>query len=343
MAFKSEVPIIGCSTLTALALTVLMLFSPLVWAQSLTVPAHANENQSFTVSWSGGGAYVHLQERIGNGSWTQVQQGSPSGSTQLSRPVGNYAYRISDCRQTGSTRNGPIFGCTPWSFQRNLVVTRPIVAPASLSASVNYATGRATLTWPSTTGPLSHYVIQQSRNGSWSHLNTSTTNSLQTAVLSSDSFRWRIRTCLSSVNVCSTFRTSSTHTPAVPSTPSLEALSSSSTTGNYTVRWNGVSRLGHYTLQENGTALPNTTSTSRSYSGKGTGNYSYRIMACNFLGCTNYSAARSITVTGQVQPAVAIEYEYDALGRLREVVVDGAVKTDYTYDDAGNRSRVTEY
>lgn len=36
------------------------------------------------------------------------------------------------------------------------------------------------------------------------------------------------------------------------------------------------------------------------------------------------------------------QYEYNALGRLTKVRVDGTVKTDYKYDSAGNRTTVTE-
>src|SRR5690625_2081295 len=126
------------------------------------------------------------------------------------------------------------------------------------------------------------------------------------------------------------------------STPSFTNFSTTSETGSYTVAWNPVTRAGYYRLQEDGVFLtPNPTGTTRSRTND-VGTYTYRVSACNLFGCSSNSAARTVTVTAQSQPPVAIEYEYDAMGRLREVVVSGSVKTGYVYDKAGNRTQVTE-
>lgn|GEM_PF-6824546 len=331
---------------SAFILAALLLLPAISWAQTLTVPRHANENKSFTVRWSGGDVYVHLEERVGNGAWKRVlTQANPSGSTQLSRPVGVYTFRIQDCRFVRGTPTGPVFGCSPWSTERVLHVTKPITPPASLTASVNYSTGRVTLTWPSAGSSITHYVIQQSDNGgSWRTINSTTAGtSLQTGVLSSGSYRWRIQACFGTASVCSSsYRTSSTHTLSPPSTPSFTNFSTTSETGSYTVAWNPVTRAGYYRLQEDGVFLtPNPTGTTRSRTND-VGTYTYRVSACNLFGCSSNSAARTVTVTAQSQPPVAIEYEYDAMGRLREVVVSGSVKTGYVYDKAGNRTQVTE-
>lgn len=330
---------------SAFILAALLLLPAISWAQTLTVPRHANENQSFTVRWSGGDVYVHLEERVGNGAWKRVlTQANPSGSTQLSRPVGVYTFRIQDCRFVRGTPTGPVFGCSPWSTERVLHVTKPITAPASLSASINYSTGRATLSWPSSSGPATHYILEQSFNGgSWAFMGTVAGNSGTTAVLAAGSYRWRILPCYSPIGSCiSNYRTTSTQTLSPPPTPSFTNFSTTSKTGSYTVSWNSAARAGHYQLREDGVLLtPNPTGTTRSRT-KDVGSYTYRVSACNFLGCSNNSAARTVTVTAQSQPPVAIEYEYDAMGRLREVVVGGSVKTGYVYDKAGNRTQVTE-
>lgn len=326
-------------------LATLLLLPVISWAQTLTVPGHANENTSFTVSWSGGEVYIHLEEKVGSGAWKRiVTQASPSGSTQLSRPIGVYTYRIQNCRFVRGTPTGPVFGCSPSPTERVLHVTKPIVPPASLTASVNYATGRATLTWPSAGAFITHYVVQQSLNGgNWTHLTSTSSTSTPTAVLSSGSYRWRIQACFGTAAVCSSsYRTSSTYTLSPPSTPSFTNFSTTSETGSYIVAWHPVTHAGYYRLQEDGVFLtPNPTGTTRSRTND-VGTYTYRVSACNLFGCSDNSTARTVTVTAQSQPPVAIEYEYDALGRLREVVVDGSVKTGYAYDKAGNRTQVTE-
>ncbi len=91
-----------------------------------------------------------------------------------------------------------------------------------------------------------------------------------------------------------------------PATPSL-SVPASSTNGSYTVSWTAISGAASYSLEENANGgawgeIQNTSSTSKSFSGRGNGTYSYRVRACNVAGCSSYSAASSITVL--LPPAV---------------------------------------
>lgn len=42
-----------------------------------------------------------------------------------------------------------------------------------------------------------------------------------------------------------------------------------------------------------------------------------------------------------MQPALAVTYEYDDLGRLKKVIYDDGSHVTYQYDAAGNRTAVT--
>lgn len=83
--------------------------------------------------------------------------------------------------------------------------------------------------------------------------------------------------------------------------PSL-SVPGSSTTGSYTVSWGWVATASSYTLQEsiNGGGWGTVQSggaTSWGVSSKGSGNYGYRVQACNAGGCGPWSGTGSVGVT----------------------------------------------
>ncbi len=72
-------------------------------------------------------------------------------------------------------------------------------------------------------------------------------------------------------------------------------------TGYYTVAWTTINGANSYKLEENAGSgwveLQNSELTSKYFPGKGSGNYSYRVYACNENGCSdNPTAAVSLTV-----------------------------------------------
>src|SRR5690606_11816119 len=80
--------------------------------------------------------------------------------------------------------------------------------------------------------------------------------------------------------------------------PSL-TLASTSGDGSYHISWNSVGNTSSYVLEENGQALSSISSTSKSFSGgsaKGNGTYSYRIKACNPVGCSAFSSTKTVDV-----------------------------------------------
>lgn len=115
---------------------------------------------------------------------------------------------------------------------------------------------------------------------------------------------------------------------------------SATSTGTYIVAWNGGQQSTE--LYENNIRVA-TAASSGNYTApnKPAGTYTYYVHDC--APCVD-----SAPLIVQVNPATGgtggagETYEYDVLGRLTKVKMDGVVKTVYSYDKAGNRTTVTE-
>jgi YD repeat-containing protein len=128
--------------------------------------------------------------------------------------------------------------------------------------------------------------------------------------------------------------------------------------GSFSITWSGASTPPSNAtvssiLYECGAPAPiqraSSTAPTGSYSvtGKAPGNYYFYVEDCVFP----YQAAPNCKKTPQKIIAVKMPsslntageaYDYDALGRLNNVKVEGAAKTTYDYDKAGNRKSVVE-
>lgn len=71
--------------------------------------------------------------------------------------------------------------------------------------------------------------------------------------------------------------------------------------------------------------------------------YGYEAKPCSNNSCTSTVFSATINSGGvQPGPRVVESYDYNVLGRLIKVGQDGATKTQYEYDKAGNRKQVNE-
>jgi YD repeat-containing protein len=131
-----------------------------------------------------------------------------------------------------------------------------------------------------------------------------------------------------------------------PGVPASIAVPASVMGGDVNVSWGAASgTVTAYDLdqQYNGGAWTNAyegNALSKQVSGLNAGSYLFRVRACNTVGgytrCSGFRTSGAVAVNAPVD----VDYRYDALGRLTQVREDGAVKTGYCYDDAGNRDAV---
>ena len=123
------------------------------------------------------------------------------------------------------------------------------------------------------------------------------------------------------------------------------------------VNWSQASNAEYYVVDYTSPAHTgwkalnnNVRGTQQSYTVAHNGQHQFRVRACK-AGTCEIASVTSKVVYGGSKTAVSfipagrpaqVEYRYDTLGRLRKVFVQGAEKSNYVYDKAGNRTNVQE-
>jgi len=270
-------------------------------APVITVPGSI-VNGNYTVSWTApvSATAYDVQEAVNGGAWTAIA--TDTTATSISRPgttSGSYTYQV-QAKNSHGTRG--------WVTSSAVTVdtTYGVVppSPASLTVPAASADGNATLSWASVS-QITHYVVQQSSDGgsNWTGVYDGTATATALSGLANGNYQYRVEAC--NAYNCSAWKIGSnalvvTHPPT--GVPTLTAPANS-TNGSYTISWTAVSTATSYTLQEsvNGggswTQVQANGNTSWPTSGRGNGNYSYRVQACNVGGCASgWSSTGTTTV-----------------------------------------------
>ncbi|MDO1527979.1 DUF6531 domain-containing protein [Fulvimonas sp. R45] len=117
------------------------------------------------------------------------------------------------------------------------------------------------------------------------------------------------------------------------------SVPSSSTNGSYSVAWSSMSGATSYTLQEQvNSGSWNTvytgSATSKAFSGKGNGNYGYRVEACNAAGCGAWSAVASATVLLPPPEPASLSIPATSSGSVAVSWAGSSTATSYTLQHA---------
>ena len=125
-------------------------------------------------------------------------------------------------------------------------------------------------------------------------------------------------------------------------TVNLNASSDTSTTGDIELSWSTTADWDSVNIYENDVKLdPAATSSPHLLTERANGTYEYYVELCNGAVCNVLSNTITVSVTINdgidVITPVIVTYQYDALGRLKEVTDPKNGNRNYTYDKAGNR------
>jgi len=303
----------------------LILFSSLSRAQSYEVNgSYTNSSGSYSLMWASSVPFPTHVVEYKNG----ISQGeSPvSGASKqiTNRPVGNYRYDffwILDLQELGVYRQ--FKGSTHVTVAIQPVPTRPsAITYSGLSHASQMADkdGGFTINWgAASNSPARYELYQRINSGGWSRVHNSSGRSKAVSV-GNGSYHYRARAC-NSVG-CGSF--TATSTVSIEKTPgSTGAIGAGSLShieanqdnnGAYSVSWSaGSGLITSYRLQENVngggyTTVQQTSSRSRSLSGKSNGTYYYRVQACNSLSCSAWSPVKSVQVIlpASAPPSVSI-------------------------------------
>lgn len=259
---------------------------------TLTVPASSNTG-AYTVSWTAVATATRyeLQERLGSGSWSTLPETSATTRAISGKTGGSWHYQVRACN-TG--------GCTAFSTVRTVVVSLPPAGTPTLTVPPTGANGAFSVSWTTVSGATGYQLQERQGTGAWATVQDDAATSRSITGKAAGDWSYQVRAC-NSVG-CAAWSSPGTVTVVMPPTgaPTLTVPANSST-GAYTVSWTGVAGATRYELQErSGTGawalVHETGAISRSLANRTTGNWGYRVRACNLAGCASYSAERVVVV-----------------------------------------------
>ncbi|MFS8436584.1 RHS repeat protein [Xanthomonas campestris pv. campestris] len=159
--------------------------------------------------------------------------------------------------------------------------------------------GDYALTW-NAVGAATRYELEEAASGgSWTGIYNASALTFTVTGKSTGSFQYRVRACRDSCGGWSNIATVAIELP--PSTVPSLSVPQFGDNGNYSIAWSAASGATGYELEESvadGAWSPNYTGAelSRAFAARAAGIYSYRVRACNPIGCTSYSASASVNV-----------------------------------------------
>lgn len=265
---------------------------------TLTVPG-SSQTGSYTVRWTESpmATRYQLQERVDSGGWTTIHDAGGSGRVATiklvsGRTSGLWDYQIRACSATA---------CGSWSPVRTVTVQLPPSATPTLTAPALGPGGSYTLNWSGIAAATTYQLEEQPSSGSWSPIHNAAGVSKAVTGRAAGPWHYRVRACNASGcgGWSATKAVQSIHPPA--SAPAL-TVPATNAVGSYTVAWTSISTSDRYELQERqGTgswvSIHDAAATSKALTGKTTGDWGYRIRACNVAGCTGYTAEKIVVVT----------------------------------------------
>jgi YD repeat-containing protein len=168
-----------------------------------------------------------------------------------------------------------------------------------LTVPASSTTGAYTVSWTAVPGASSYRLDEQVNGSAWTTVQTASSLSWPTSGRTPGTYAYRMAPCASS---CGPVGVSGSIAVSLPP-PAPAAISVPGTsTGNIAIGWSTATYATSYTLEQsfNGgafAALYTGPNNSYSYTAPGSGNYSYRVKACNAVGCSGYGPTGSSVIT----------------------------------------------
>jgi hypothetical protein len=257
-------------------------------------------NGGYILSWSGGSTdTAGAGSGSGVGSWRVYRNGSniatvaqPQQSFTDSPPTNvqlSYTVRSVD-RAGNESVNSPASSL--------YIDTVPPTTPGNFRTT-SVTTGSVTLAWDASTDAfgISWYRIARTPGNTNMGNGNASTTFVDNTVASSSTYTYQIF-AVDGHGVESSPASLQVTTPmGAPGVPTMSPpLFVQNSSGSYSVSWSAVTGAANYKLSEGG-ALTTLTGTSKSYSGKQNGTYTYQVQACASNGlCGGFSGTKTVVV-----------------------------------------------
>ncbi|MBG22048.1 MAG: hypothetical protein CMF22_01130, partial [Idiomarinaceae bacterium] len=281
---------------------------------SISASPTTSNDGNFTVSWSaasnmetsGFNSWGYQLNEYKNGSLTQTFNLSPTATSHSfsDKSNGSYYYTVRGCNQSLGV---PLCGSTS-SASNTVTVNLVVSMPSSISGPTSTDTdGAFTISWGASATSSVTYELQErfkpygaSSYQNWVSVYSGSALSKSRASRADGEWDYRVRACGSSL--CSDYKVISPKITVLkkPSAPTNVSIPSSSANGSYTLSWSGsVGQVTRYEYAESSNFsswVSVSTATSKAFSGRLDGSWSYRVRACNASGCSPYASSSTVTV-----------------------------------------------
>ena len=179
-------------------------------------------------------------------------------------------------------------------------LSTPVTAP-TLSAPGTSSTGSYTVSWTTVSGATSYQLDESLNGGAWTQIHNAAAISKAVSGRDNGTYSYRVKACdAQGCGPLSATKSVVVTLTTAPAPPTLTLPNPNNQTGSFLVSWGAVTSASSYRVEEstnggawtqiyNGadTGLPRT---------KPDGTYSYRVRSCNSVGCSSYSASRTVEV-----------------------------------------------
>ena len=255
---------------------------------TFTVPS-SDSDGNYSVSWSGvsTATYYTLQEKVGSGTWTTIQNTSATSKLLSGKGNNTYSYRVRACNSSG---------CSAYSVVKSTVVLLPpSTAPSTFTVPSLDNDGSYSISW-SSVSTATYYTLQEKvGSGTWTTIqNTSATSRLLSGK-SNNTYSYQVRACNS--GGCSAYSPTKSIIVSPLSVPDEMNAEYSSAPHGLRISWGGVVNATSYKVArsvDGGVSWINSY-----YSGAATqfidtdidnhpGAIYYRVQACNTV-CSNWT------------------------------------------------------
>jgi len=248
-----------------------------------------------TLSWSASATatrYVVLQQFNG-GAWSGVYDGGSTSGAFATPASGTYQYQVQACNSSG---------CSGYRISNAVAITVPPGSAPSVNGGGTNNTGAYSIGWNGVAGATSYNVFENVNGGGWTYIGNTASGIWSLGGKVPGSYAYAVSAC--NAGGCGPWSGQVVVTVALlPPTPGMPSVTSSGPSYKPVVRvsWSAVAYATTYEVQETqqsgyaetvGGGADTSWSSLRFYSGSLT----YRVRACNAVGCSAWGPGKSITL-----------------------------------------------
>ncbi|WP_150138647.1 phage tail protein [Candidatus Enterovibrio escicola] len=254
---------------------------------SATVASYDHDG-TYDVRWNASSTATHymVTEKV-NSSGYSIIHGNVKGTSYRKSGAQSktYRYGVKACNSSG---------CSGYRYTGNMINT---LAPSSITVpSINHSSS-ISIRWGSVANRTKYVLQERISSGSWKTILSSTTSTSYTRTgRTNTTYQYRVAAC--NAGGCTGYKTSGSVRVVLP--PSSISYPSKDHDGIFSVTWSSVSGATSYQVQQlfggRWTSVYSGTARSASLSGRGNGNYYYRVRACYSSSCSSYKQGNKLWV-----------------------------------------------